>query len=73
MYCLHYNEMDDIISNHHVDLRIVKVKVGDPTLIRVILSSSNRSDETHVDELKQFISQRTGQTILLEAQINIRR
>lgn len=61
------------IFDHPVELRIIKVKVGKPTLVRVILSSSRRLDEHHVDELKQLISQRMGRTILLEAQINLRR
>ena len=61
------------LYDHPVELRIVKVKVGDPPLIRVILSSSKRLDESHVDELKQLISNRVGRIIQLEAQINLRK
>ena len=61
------------LYEHPVELRIVKAKVGDPPLVRVILSSSQRLDESHVDELKQLISNRVGRIIQLEAQINLRR
>jgi len=61
------------LYDHQVELRIVKVKVGDPPLVRVILSSSKRLDESHVDELKQLISNRVGRIIQLEAQINLKK
>lgn len=61
------------LLNQAVNLRIIKVKVGETPLVRVILSASQRLDERHVDELKQRISQNVGRAILLEAQINLRR
>ena len=61
------------LYDYPVELRIVKVIVGDPPLVRVILSSSKRLDERHVDELKQLISKRVGCNIQLEAQINLRK
>jgi len=61
------------LANQSVVLRILKVKMSNPPLVRVILSSSKRLDESHVDALKQLISQRVGRTVLLEAQINLRR
>jgi uncharacterized hydrophobic protein (TIGR00271 family) len=61
------------LNDQAVELRIVKVKVGDPPLVQIILSSSKRIDGSHVDELKQLISKRVGRTIQLEAQINLKR
>ena len=56
-----------------VSVADIKVTVGDPLLVRVVLSSPVRLDETHVDELKEMISNRIGRPILLEAQLNMRR
>jgi uncharacterized hydrophobic protein (TIGR00271 family) len=50
-----------------------RVTLGDPHLVRVVLSSPERLDNTHVDQLKRLISERVGEPVLLEAQINIRR
>lgn len=61
------------LSGQLVSLRGVKVRTGTPPLVRVVLSSSKRLDESHVDELKQLISERIGRPILLEAQLNLRR
>ena len=51
----------------------VRVTVGEPHLVRVILSSPERLEPAHVDELKKIISDRVGEPLLLEAQMNIRR
>jgi len=61
------------LSGKEVNLRIIKVRSGTPPMVRVVLSSSQRLDEIHVDALKQLISERIGDTILLEAQLNLRR
>lgn len=61
------------LSGQQVGLRIVKVKTGKPPLVRVILSSATRLDESHVDALKQLISERVGRTVQVEAQLNLRR
>jgi uncharacterized hydrophobic protein (TIGR00271 family) len=61
------------LSGQQVGLRIVKVRTGRPPLVRVVLSSSTRLDESHVDALKQLISERVGRTVLVEAQLNLRR
>ena len=50
-----------------------QVSVGEPHLVRVVLSAPEQLDTTHVDALKRMIAQRLGQPILLEAQLNIRR
>jgi uncharacterized membrane protein len=56
-----------------VRLRILEVRTGAPPLVRVVLSSSERLEVTHVDALKQLISERIGRRIALEAQVNLRR
>lgn len=61
------------LAGEPVGLRILKVRTGRPPLVRVILSSPRRLDKTHVDALKQLIRERTGRTVLLEAQLNLRR
>ncbi len=61
------------LAGQQVGLRIVKVRVDDPPLVRVVLSSSQRMDERHVDALKRLISERVGHAIELEAQLNLRR
>ena len=58
------------LSNRPVALRVVRVRNGEPPLVRVELSSSHRLDESHVDALKQLISSRTGRSIVLEAQLD---
>jgi len=61
------------LSGLNVSVGQVQVSVGKPTLVRVVLSSSQRLENTHVDELKKIITDRVGEPILLEAQLNIRR
>ncbi len=61
------------LSGLAVSVSSIQVTLGDPHLVRVVLSSPERLDKTHVDELKNLISERIGQPILLEAQLNIRR
>ncbi len=56
-----------------VNVDNIRVTLGEPHLVSVVLSSRQRLDETHVDALKQLISERLGQPILLEAQLDIRR
>jgi uncharacterized hydrophobic protein (TIGR00271 family) len=61
------------LSGLKVSVTSIRVTLGDPHLVRVVLSSPERLDETHVNELKNLISGKIGQPILLEAQLNIRR
>jgi uncharacterized hydrophobic protein (TIGR00271 family) len=61
------------LSGLAISVTSIQVTLGDPHLVRVVLSSPERLDKTHVDELKNLISERIGQPILLEAQLNIRR
>jgi uncharacterized hydrophobic protein (TIGR00271 family) len=62
-----------LLVDRLVGLRVVRVRNGEPPLVRVELSSSQRLDESHVDALKQLISSRTGRSIVLEAQLNLKR
>ena len=61
------------LNGQSVGVRVIKVRAGNPPMIRVILSSSMRLDENHVDALKQLITERIGSTVTLEAQLNLRR
>jgi uncharacterized hydrophobic protein (TIGR00271 family) len=61
------------LSGLTVSVTSIQVTLGDPHLVRVVLSSPERLDADRVDELKNLISERIGQPILLEAQLNIRR
>jgi uncharacterized hydrophobic protein (TIGR00271 family) len=62
------------LSGLDVHVGRVDVTVGRQTLVRVVLSSRERLDTAHLDELKELITERVGEEdILLEAQINIRR
>ncbi|HDY83734.1 MAG TPA: DUF389 domain-containing protein, partial [Halieaceae bacterium] len=56
-----------------VSVHDIRVTLSEPHLVRVVLSSPQRLDKTHVDELKSLISERIERPVLLEAQLNIRR
>jgi uncharacterized membrane protein len=64
---------DISLSDQTVNVSNVKVAKGTPPLVQVVLGSSTRLEERHVDELKRLISERVGRPILLEAQLNLRR
>ncbi len=61
------------LAGASVSLRIVDVRTGEPPLLRVIMGSSQRLDVSHVDALKQLVSQRIGRDVLVEAQLTLRR
>jgi uncharacterized hydrophobic protein (TIGR00271 family) len=61
------------LQGQEVHIGQIRVSLGQPHLIRVVLSSTGRLDEQHVDELKRMIGSRVGEPVLLEAQLNIRR
>ena len=61
------------LAGEPVGLHIVKVRTGRQPLVRVILSSSKRLDTRHVDALKELIIERVGRSVLVEAQLNLRR
>jgi uncharacterized hydrophobic protein (TIGR00271 family) len=56
-----------------VTVRQVQVSIGEPHVVRLVMSSAQRLDESHVEQLKSLIAGRTGEQIVLEAQFNIRR
>ena len=51
----------------------VVVKAGDPWVVRVVLSSAQQLDHSHVEQLKQIITERTGYDVVVEAQFSVRR
>jgi uncharacterized hydrophobic protein (TIGR00271 family) len=61
------------LAGQQVRLRILEVRAGKPPLVRVVLSASERLDESHVDALKQLLGERIGRSIVLEAQLVVRR
>ncbi len=60
------------LAGQRIDLRIQEVQPGSPPVVRVILTSSERMDTSHVAELKQLIRERVGQEILVEAFLKLR-
>ena len=56
-----------------VNVSQVQVSLGEPHVVRLVMSSAQRLDESHVEQLKSLIAGRTGEQIVLEAQFNIRR
>jgi uncharacterized hydrophobic protein (TIGR00271 family) len=51
----------------------VQVTLDEPPLISVVVSSAERLENAHLDELKRLIASEVGEKIQLEAQLNIRR
>jgi hypothetical protein len=51
----------------------VRVKSGDPYVVSAVLSSPERLDSSHVEELKQIITRDSGHAVILEAQFSMRR
>lgn len=62
-----------MLIDQPVNLRVVKVRNGTPPFVRVAMSSSRQLNESHVDALKQLISDHIGRPVVLEAQLNLRR
>jgi uncharacterized hydrophobic protein (TIGR00271 family) len=60
--------LDQIVHVSHV-----RVTLGEPPLVTVIVSSAERLENAHLDELKRLLSEQVGRKIALEAQLNIRR
>ncbi len=61
------------LAGQRIDVRTLEVRTGTPPVVRVALTSPRRIDKSHVDALKQLISGRVGQEVLVEAQLNLRR
>jgi len=54
-------------------VRNVKVSLSEPHVVTLVISSDRRLDSEDVDVLKQLITDRVGEPIILEVQSNIRR
>ena len=62
-----------ILSGIPVQVGSVTIKAGSPWVVRVVLSAPSTLDQSHVEELKQIITDRTSENVLVEAQFSIRR
>ena len=56
-----------------VEVSRVRVNLAEPLLVSVVVSSRERLENTHLDELKRLVSAQVGEDIQLEVQLNIRR
>ena len=56
-----------------VEVSRVRVNLAEPPLVSVVVSSRERLENTHLDELKRLVSAQVGEDIQLEVQLNIRR
>ncbi|MEP1471016.1 MAG: TIGR00341 family protein [Halieaceae bacterium] len=61
------------LGGQQVRVGHVEVIAGSPPLVRLSLSAPNQVGTAQVDELKQLISERVGETIELEADVSLRR
>lgn len=61
------------LGGQQVRIGHVEVIAGSPPLVRLSLSAPNQVGAVEVDELKQLISERVGETIELEADVSLRR
>lgn len=61
------------LSDVSVNVSRADVRLGDPHLLLITLSSGQALETKDVDELKALIAQRVGEPIALEVQANIRR
>ncbi len=60
------------LAGQRVDLRIQEVQPGSPPVVRLILTSSEPMDVSHVAAVKQLIREHVGQDILVEAFLKLR-
>lgn len=56
-----------------VQVSDVRVSVGKPYVVKLVLSASERLDTAHVDEFKRIINDRVEHPVVLEAQFHVRR
>ncbi|RLQ21607.1 TIGR00341 family protein [Seongchinamella sediminis] len=61
------------LLDQQVQVATVRVALDDPPLLSVVVSSAERLENRHIDELKRIIGEQVGRKIQLEAQLNIRR
>jgi uncharacterized hydrophobic protein (TIGR00271 family) len=61
------------INEQRLNISNIDVKMEKVPLVRAIISSEKRLTEADIEQLKNYISQKIGQEIILEAQTSIRR
>jgi uncharacterized hydrophobic protein (TIGR00271 family) len=61
------------LLDQKVQVGEVTVTLANPLLVSVVVSSAERLENTHLDELKRMIGEQLDREILLDAQLNIRR
>jgi uncharacterized hydrophobic protein (TIGR00271 family) len=61
------------LSDVRIEVGQAEVKLGEPHLVKVVLSASEPISTANVEELKAIISDRLGEPITLEVHSNIRR
>ncbi|MEP4146437.1 MAG: TIGR00341 family protein [Halioglobus sp.] len=61
------------LLDQNVHVGEVTVTLAEPVLVSVVVSSAERLENTHLDELKRMIGDELDREILLDAQLNIRR
>ena len=62
-----------LLLDQEVHVGKVNVNLAEPPLVSVVISSAERLENEHLDELKRMIREQVGRDIQLEAQLNIRR
>jgi len=62
-----------MLDGEEVHIGQITLKLGDPYIVRMVLSSGRPLKTAQVDELKEIITQRVGQPVLLEVTSAIRR
>lgn len=61
------------LLDQQVEVNTVRVVLDETPLVSVVVSSAEKLENRHIDELKRIISEQVGREIQLEAQLNIRR
>lgn len=61
------------LSGLTLNVRGVRVSLSEPHLVTLVVSADRRLEANDVDELKELITERVGEPIILEVQSNIRR
>ena len=61
------------LLDQEVEVNTVRVVLDETPLVSVVVSSAEKLENRHIDELKRIISEQVGREIQLEAQLNIRR
>jgi uncharacterized hydrophobic protein (TIGR00271 family) len=61
------------LSDLRVEVGQAEVELGEPHLVKIVLSASEPLTPDHVDQLKSIISDQVGEPIVLEVHSNIRR